>query len=206
MSRIRPIILLAVSLCAVVLFVALIGRGMPWLSLAAKLVPVAALMIWLAPPRTLYGWLVFGGLALSLVGDFLLALPYGTAWFLPALIAFLCAHLCYIAAFAGRKTELRLARLLPFAAWVGGLYVWLFPGLGAMAVPVGIYCLVITAMMWRASLLPMAAAVGAVLFGLSDSTIAIMHFHGPVPGGGTFLILAYWAGQAGIAISARRTR
>jgi hypothetical protein len=59
-------------------------------------------------------------------------------------------------------------------------------------------------MMWRASLLPAAAAIGAVLFGLSDTVIAVMRFHGAIPGGAHFLILAYWAGQAGIALSARR--
>jgi alkenylglycerophosphocholine hydrolase len=202
MVRFPPVALLAFSLCAVILFLALIGQGLPWLSLSAKLVPVAALMAWLAPPRRLYGRLVFAGLAFSLVGDFLLAVPDG--YFLAGLVAFLCAHLCYIAAFVGHDRRAQLWRLPLFAAWVGGLYVWLFPNLGAMAVPVGIYCLVITVMMWRASLLPAAAAIGAILFGLSDSTIAVMRFHGAVPFGGAFLILAYWAGQAGIACSARR--
>jgi uncharacterized membrane protein YhhN len=203
MSRFLPIILLAASLGAALLFVALIGGDRPWLSLAAKLVPVAALLIWLAPPRGRYGWLVFAGLVLSLAGDFFLALP-GEGLFMPGLAAFLCAHLCYIAAFTGRNRQARLWRLLPFAAWVGGVYVWLFPALGPMIVPVGLYCAVIMAMMWRASLLPASAAIGAILFGLSDTMLAVLRFHGAVPGGHSFLILAYWAGQAGIARSARR--
>jgi alkenylglycerophosphocholine/alkenylglycerophosphoethanolamine hydrolase len=45
--------------------------------------------------------------------------------------------------------------------------------------------------------------VGAVLFGLSDTLIAIDRFHAPFPGARYAIILLYWAGQAGIAASAR---
>lgn len=198
----RHAALLAVSLAAAVLFLAG-GPGFSWVHLAAKLVPVTALLIWLAPPRGRYDRLIFAGLLLSLAGDAFLALPGD--WFMPGLIAFLTAHLCYIAAFLGECQEPRILRLAPYVPWVGGLYLYLLPYLGTHAVPVGIYCLVITAMMWRAAALGQLAAVaGATLFGLSDSILAVMRFHGSVPYGGALLILAYWAGQTGIAFSTKR--
>ncbi|HET6896715.1 MAG TPA: lysoplasmalogenase family protein [Vicinamibacteria bacterium] len=46
--------------------------------------------------------------------------------------------------------------------------------------------------------------MGAVLFGLSDTLIAIGRFRASLPGGALLaIILLYWAGQAGIAASAR---
>lgn len=166
-------------------------------------------MIWLAPPRGRYGGLILAGLALSLAGDAFLALPGDN--FMPGLLAFLSAHLCYIAAFLGERRDLKILRLLPYLAWVGGVYLFLFPKLNALAAPVGIYCLVICVMMWRAASLvgrparpwQIAAMIGATLFGLSDTILALTRFQGGFPFGGAILILAYWAGQAGIACSAR---
>jgi uncharacterized membrane protein YhhN len=185
------------------------GPGFSWAVFAAKLVPVTALLIWLAPPRGRYGRLIASGLVLSLAGDAFLALPGD--WFIPGLLAFLTAHLCYIAAFLGEVQEPRLARLAPYALWVGGVYLFLLANLGALAIPVGVYCLVICVMMWRAAALlsrpaerwQIAALAGATLFGLSDTTLALMRFQGSFAYGGAFLILAYWAGQTGIALSAR---
>jgi len=210
MSKFGNAALAAASLLAIILFLTFDRAGSPWICLVAKLVPVSALLIWLTPPKSGHARLVYAGLMLSLAGDALLALP--GEWFLPGLVAFLVAHLCYIAAFLDRRRAAEWPRLLPFAMWVGGVYLFLVDHLGAMAAPVGIYSLVITVMMWRAAALverparrwQLAAAIGATLFGLSDSTLAVMRFHGAVPFGATFLILAYWAGQAGIAFSVVR--
>jgi uncharacterized membrane protein YhhN len=63
-------------------------------------------------------------------------------------------------------------------------------------------------MMWRAAARwgdhpgATAALAGAVLFGLSDTLIAIDRFRVPLPGAPYAIILLYWAGQAGIAASA----
>ena len=186
------------------------GPGFSWVTFAAKLVPVTALLIWLAPPKGRYAMLVYVGLILSLAGDAFLALPGD--WMLPGLVAFLLAHLCYIAAFLGERSKLEPWRLLPYLVWVGAVYLFLFDDLGPMTAPVGIYCLVITVMMWRAASLvtkpaeqwQLASLAGATLFGLSDTALAVMRFHGAFPYGGAFLILAYWAGQTGIALSVQR--
>jgi uncharacterized membrane protein YhhN len=64
-------------------------------------------------------------------------------------------------------------------------------------------------MMWRAAARwgdhpgATAALLGAILFGLSDTLIAIDRFRAPIPGAPAFaIIVLYWAGQAGIAASA----
>jgi alkenylglycerophosphocholine hydrolase len=194
--------LIAASLAAAILFLAG-GPGFSWIHLIAKLVPVTALLIWLAPPRGRYQALIFVGLLLSLAGDAFLALPGDM--FMPGLIAFLCAHLCYIAAFLGERRELMILRGVPYLLWVGGLYLYLLPHLGERAVPVGVYCLVIICMMWRAAAFgQLAAVIGATLFGVSDSILALERFDEGVPYGAALLILAYWAGQTGITLSTKR--
>ena len=76
--------------------------------------------------------------------------------------------------------------------------------------PVVVYMLAIGTMMWRAAARSAARQprrrarplVGAALFGLSDTLIAIDRFRAPIPGARFAIILLYWAGQAGIAASA----
>jgi uncharacterized membrane protein YhhN len=148
--------------------------------------------------------LVTAGLAISAAADVLI----GHA-FLSGLVLFLAAHLLYTAAFVADERALRPLRAIPFVLYGTGMFALLFPGLGGLAVPVAVYVLAILTMMWRA-----AARVrlgsrpawyglsGAVLFGLSDSLLALDRFRGPVSGAGFAVMLLYWAGQLGIAISA----
>ena len=46
-----------------------------------------------------------------------------------------------------------------------------------------------------------SALLGAVAFATSDALIALDRFHGPVPGAHAAIILLYWGGQLGIALS-----
>ena len=67
-------------------------------------------------------------------------------------------------------------------------------------------------MMWRAAARVGArgpvtagewsAALGAVLFGLSDTLLAADRFRAPLPGARYGVILLYWAGLGGMAASA----
>jgi uncharacterized membrane protein YhhN len=61
-------------------------------------------------------------------------------------------------------------------------------------------------MMWRATAASLEtgrwdAMIGAVLFGLSDSLIALDRFRAPVPGARWLIMASYWAGQFCIARS-----
>lgn len=121
-------------------------------------------------------WLV-AGLALCAAGDVLLI------WertFDLGLVSFLLGHVAYIAAFHAALPVSTWTRwiLAPVALVSVGALAWLWPHLGRRRVPVGAYVLVITLMVWGAiaattgGALGRMIAVGAVLFYLSDLTVA----------------------------------
>ena len=97
-------------------------------------------------------------------------------------------------------------------AWGLTAFVLLRPGLGPMALPVGVYVAVICTMMWRAAarvgspgtpaLAALLALAGAVAFGASDTLIAFDLFSAPIPGARWPIMILYWLGQCGIAASA----
>jgi uncharacterized membrane protein YhhN len=135
-------------------------------------------------------------------GDVLLEFP---GLFVAGLGAFLGAHLFYAAAFLTVTRRPALLMALPFLVWLGIVYGTIRPGLGGMTAPVTVYVTAIGAMMWRAAAMrgpgALAPALGAVLFGLSDTLIGLDRFHAPIPGVRYPIILLYWAGQCGIALS-----
>lgn len=176
---------------------------LPWLRLAAKPLPALLLAAWVFG-RGRHARLVAAGLALSALGDLLLELD----WFLGGMTAFAAAHVAYIAGFLAVTRRPRLALLVPYAGWAVAMYALLRSGLGALEAPVAVYSGLLALMMWRAAA-PVGtaprrwpAAVGALLFGLSDLLIGIDRFRTPVPGARVWIMLLYWAGQGGIAMSA----
>jgi alkenylglycerophosphocholine hydrolase len=188
----------------------LVGLWQDWpaLRLATKPIPVLCLLIGvLAHDGDRYARLVATGLGLSALGDVLLEFP---GLFVAGLGAFLCAHISYILAFLTDSTRPHLLRAVPFLVWLGLAYARMRPGLGEMAIPVTVYVIAIGVMLWRAAArigeVPSAvpSAIGAVLFGLSDTLIGLDRFHAPIPGVRYPIILLYWAGQALIAASAIR--
>jgi len=128
-------------------------------------------------------WLVLAGLTISIVGDICLLFP--ERLFVHGLSAFLTAHILYTAAFVlaapgtGIPSVLVLAALAAAAVPVfrrlrSGV---LEAGGKAMLIAVGVYMAAITMMVWRAIATgsPLLAA-GAVLFYLSDATLACNRF------------------------------
>jgi alkenylglycerophosphocholine/alkenylglycerophosphoethanolamine hydrolase len=195
--------LAAVAMVAALLYVAGLALEAPGLRLVSKPVPALALAaLALSVRRDGYAIAVAAGLVLSALGDLLLELP---GHFVPGLATFLCAHVAYTAAFVRDERRLRLARAVPFAAWLLAAFWWVRPGLGDMTMPVVVYMFAIGIMMWRAAARwgaypgATAAVLGAILFGLSDTLIAIDRFRAPLPGAPYAIIILYWAGQAGIA-------
>ena len=196
-------LLAAAALAAAAYLVGLVfGLPGPWVLVK----PVPALCLGaavFARPGPLARWLGVG-LVLSAVGD--VALDLGT--FVGGLGAFLLAHLAYAVGFSSEGAPLRPARALPFLLWAGGTYAHLWSGFGSLWLPVGLYVLAITAMMWRAAARvpgPGAALglAGAISFAASDSLIAFDRFHAPI-GGRLAIMVLYWLGQLGIAGSVLR--
>lgn len=182
-----------------------------WLRLVAKPFPVLALIAaLLAKRRTTYAKIISVGLALCVVGDILLEI--GDQTFLFGMVAFLLGHVAYIVAFVRRERRLHLVAAIPFAAWVAWASVVLMPHLGDFQIPVTVYTIVILVMMWRATSLVLGeqapstwdwlAMLGAMLFGFSDTLIALNKFHETIEGVRIPIILTYWGGQALIAASA----
>ena len=127
-------------------------------------------------------WLAGWGLLLSSAGDVLLELD---GLFVFGMAAFGAAHICYAAAFVNliRRDGPNIAAW-PYAMAVLGisivLGVWLAPGMAELIAPALIYQLVISFMVMLALLskAPLLARVGAVIFMLSDTLIAIGRFRG----------------------------
>ncbi|SDX44364.1 Uncharacterized membrane protein YhhN [Pseudomonas sp. NFACC08-1] len=181
------------------------------LCLLVKPMPVLALLGWLhdAPPSDYRRWVSLG-LIFSLVGDVLLAWPGDL--FVFGLGAFLLAHLAYLKAYL---SDCRRPALLPLALALGIgamlLGVLVSNGLGSLLVPVIVYGLVISTMLWRAlarlgtgvpKRSAWLAAAGALAFVFSDSLIGINRFVHPFHAASYLIIISYWLGQWGITASA----
>lgn len=212
-----PIVLAAV---AAIIGASLDGDGR-WLHWIAK--PLATLLIaaivWRADSAAPgYRRAILLGMAFSCLGDIALMLPFDA--FVPGLIAFLLAHVCYIVAFrAGfraRRGLLLAAALLALFAGINLAGLWtLLPN--DLRIPVVVYVVVLALMATLAlarawaknAATPSAptsarwAAIGAVLFVISDSVLAWDRFGGGLPAATLCVLSAYYAAQYCIARSVR---
>lgn len=163
---------------------------MPILLLIALLVHSSARPIWLWP-----------ALIFSAAGDFLLALPIHNG-FIFGLGAFLVAQLCYGVGFwrdraplAG-KTKSRFLFVAGISVALAGV---ILPSTGELLLPVSFYLCAIGFMALGAACYATGNAtvfVGALLFVLSDSVIAINKFLWPFDASGWIIMITYYAAQA----------
>ena len=154
---------------------------------------------------------VLVGLALSLAGD--VALLWPKQGFLPGLIAFLLAHLAYLAAFTRVR---RLARpAWPFAIYAlvaATILAVLWGGVpAALRAPVAAYVVCLVSMAAQAAVVWHGArgmegesrsawlAVGGALFVTSDALLAVDRFMVPLPAASLWILASYWAAQWCIA-------
>lgn len=213
----RSKLLAVVGLAAALLYLAA-GRmeDASWLRMVTKPIPVLMMAAWVSSLRVKgrYQLAIMLGLLLSALGDILL--EYSEATFVLGLAAFLLGHVAYIVAFLQDTRKLH-----PFygaAAYAYGFLAAVFlmttGDLGGMIGPVYLYILIITTMLWRAAArldvptLPrfsaLAGLIGAILFVTSDSLLAFRLFGTPIQLGGAAVMVTYWLGQLGIALSAWR--
>jgi len=197
-----------VALAAILAFAFGQALGFRCLALATKPVPALCLALWVGlAPWTPGKSPIVAGLVFSACGDALLE-GQGAPRFLAGMSAFALAHAAYILGFLARSSELRLPALVPFAVWGLAMFTAIRPGLGELLVPVSLYALLLTAMMWRAAALSLAsgawaAAIGATLFGASDTLLAFSRFRSSLPFASALIMALYWAGQLGIAAASR---
>lgn len=143
------------------------------------------------------------GFVLSAGGDISLsfALHKGEKFFLAGLVLFLLAHLTYIFNFQ-LSAELNwdywpvMAVLTVFAI---GMAIILWPRLGEMRLPVMVYLAVILSMGLVACIHrgpnPPLLILGAAIFMLSDSLIAIDKFLKPFPRALLYIMITYYIAQ-----------
>jgi uncharacterized membrane protein YhhN len=165
------------------------------------------------PISATYRALIIAGLIFSAAGDIFLALPQDR--FVWGLGSFLVAHLFYVAAFVsvggfGFTWWIVLAALLYGAAMLAVLW----PSVGTrLRLPVAVYLAVILIMGWQAaerwaavdSPSARLALIGAALFIISDSVLALNKFRGGFPGGHRaariVTMLTYYSAQWLLALS-----
>lgn len=147
--------------------------------------------------------LLLAGLALSLLGDVCLLVPEG---FMPGLLAFLLAHLCYIVLFGRDAPWLAHPQAALAVLAAGALmytYLWAHGLPTGLRIPVGVYVLVIALMatqaIGRATVVRTAGARcvawGAVSFMVSDTLLSIDKFVQPLPGIALGVLGTYYLAQ-----------
>ncbi|MFG0751286.1 lysoplasmalogenase [Pseudomonas sp. TYF_14] len=197
----RPSHLMILALTAAALYIYALASDNTMLALMAKPIPVLALIAWLrSTPVSPYRTWISIGLGFSVLGDILLAIPADL--FVFGLAAFLCAHLAYLRGYCGITLRPALPALI-FSAITGIALLGVLAnnGLGPLLIPVALYALAISAMLWRALACGGVAALGAGLFVFSDSLIGIDRFISPFAAAPYLIILAYWLGQWAIVSS-----
>jgi len=199
-----------------VALVALLLLGQDFAAAAAKLVASSAfvaLAIVAGGLQSNYGRIILLGLVFSWFGDAFL-IGETQLLFLSGLGAFLLAHLAYIVAFIERGISVKWAALaaLPIVAIAIAVSVWLAPHIPPeLKVPVRVYTTVISLMViaaigTRGRGAPALILAGALLFFLSDLSVAALRLvQTDFP---TYLwgLPLYYAGQVCLAVSTSQSR
>jgi uncharacterized membrane protein YhhN len=148
---------------------------------------------------------LLAALLFSLIGDVFLMVP-GGQFFIPGLASFLIAHLFYITLFKQNQSWFPNRRAVAGVLAVGAvMYAVVWGGLkdpvlkAAVAAYVTVISLMAAQAWGRASVLKDAASrwvtLGACIFMVSDSLIAINKFVSPVPLSSFWILLTYYAAQ-----------
>jgi alkenylglycerophosphocholine/alkenylglycerophosphoethanolamine hydrolase len=152
------------------------------------------------------------GVVFSFLGDVLLQSP-GDIGFLLGLGGFLLAHVAYLLLFARSMRERRIPWFAwGYAIWWAVFIVYLAPYVGALLIPVALYGLVLGASALFAAGASRLAAIGALVFLVSDTLLALKLF---VPGYTFYpvdfiIMILYISGQGliayAVAVSDYRSR
>jgi len=161
--------------------------------------------------------LTIGALGFSLFGDILLMFVNKSPHFFTAgLVLFLLAHILYILVFVKDKNSAEKPWLFSSILVIYGasLFYVLKDHLGAMLLPVFLYMLVILSMAISAYLrkgsVPKISfnfvLIGAILFLISDSLLAINKFYEPLPNSNISIMFTYAFAQLFIVFGLLKKR
>lgn len=156
---------------------------------------------------------IVGAIIFSFFGDVLLMLQAkDELFFMLGLGSFLIAHVCYILAYMQHRTESegialngpqKIRFAFPVVLAGTGLITVLYPHLGGLKIPVILYAIVLMVMVLQGlfrygftnSISFWSVFVGAVIFMISDSLIAINKFLTFVPLAGLAVMSTYMLAQ-----------
>lgn len=160
------------------------------------LIPILILMYFsrVKSEKTQLNLFFISGLVLSFFGDLFLLFKWG---FLPGLGSFLVAHLFYIISFK-KKLQKPISEFWPIilSIYASILFVFLFPYLKEMKIPVTIYAIVIATMMYNAiKTHNRNLIIGALLFLISDTLLSINLFLKPLLILNLMVMITYIAAQ-----------
>lgn len=183
----------------------------PWIHFVSKPLIVISLLVYYYYGSLRENRSVTFILALlsCLAGDIFLMSP---EYFIPGLASFLLGHTLFIFSYRQHQNESTINSLqglqrvrLAFPIILGGtgLVVILYSKLGDLQIPVIIYAAIITTMvlmaLFRYSRTSMDSFwqvfLGAVLFMVSDSVLAINKFLDPITNAGLYIMITYTAAQ-----------
>jgi uncharacterized membrane protein YhhN len=153
-------------------------------------------------------------LIFSWIGDvILLFADKGEIYFILGLVAFLVSHVFFIILFSKQTISKTINNKLSFGAGIGLILLYFFgmittlgPKLGPLTVPVVVYAVVISTMLffslkgsyqWE-SIQYHSVLIGAVFFISSDSILAFNKFYQPIPYASFLIMITYLAAQYGI--------
>ncbi len=174
------------------------------------LMPLLILAVFLARAQMKYWALLIGALLFSWIGDVVL-ISDDESYFLYGLGAFLIAHIFYIVTFRKCKDdnhEIPMMKRYPLTAIAIGvagaaMFFKIKDGLEAMELPVLIYTAIIITMAIQALNRHKKTTarsfelvmIGALLFMVSDSIIALNRFNEPIEYASMWIMLTYCAAQ-----------
>lgn len=214
MNSVRTLVAVTGAACIALVALLLLNLQLP--AAVAKLIASSAfvtLAIRAGAWSSIFGRLILLGLALSWFGDMFLIGESQLA-FLSGLVAFLLAHVAYVSAFVkhGYHRAWVWAATLPITAIAIAIFVWLAPYTPAeMMIPVKAYVAVISLMVIFAigtqgrggSRL---IVTGAVLFFLSDLSVAALRLVQTEYPTYVLGLPLYYAGQVCLALSSSQSR
>lgn len=201
-NRIKPIstiLYLSFFVSMIIYIAALKLRPYPF-SYLVKIIPIICLILiayFNIPGKK--GHLIMGALLFSAIGDIILALN-GTEYFVYGLSSFALAHCLYIWTFAGSPVIIgkRSIFVLLFIIYGITMAYILIPELGRMLIPVLVYLIIIISMGVSAAIGSnnnYLVVIGAFIFMVSDSIIALNMFHSKIPFSSFFIMVTYFPAQ-----------
>lgn len=176
--------------------------GVEFIAKPAVVIALLGVALAIDPADGVARGLVIAALGASLVGDVVLMTP--DARFEVGLVAFLVAHLLYIAAFA---PYFEIGPGVAGAVLVTGLALGVVPQVieaaaqrnRLLAVAVGSYVVAVSATAVTAAATGVVVAfVGGAAFLVSDALLGWGRFVGPAPGGRVLVHVTYHLGQIGL--------